>query len=408
MPARGPMRIPLLSRRPTRGQSLVEFALVLPIILFLVMVALDFGRVYLGYINLQNMARIAANFAADNPDAWTGGGDATVQTQFRDQILNDAKATNCALPAVAGVPNMPTPTFTDTGGNGSTTDIGDTVAVGMTCTFRIATPVISNIFGGTGDLSVSATAVFPVTSGLTTVSGGNTNAAPTAQFIGSPTSGAAPLVVQFTDQSTGSPTTWAWDIDGDGFANSSLQNPQFSFALGLHTVTLVVSNSNGSSTETKTNYIAVSSPPSGISFTALPTSGVSPLTVQFTDTSTGTTSNWEWDFNNDGVVDSTIQNPSHVYPVPGTYSVTFAAIINGGPTPESITVPNLVTVSTGTCVVPNFAGVLSSNAQALWSGRGFTTIVNFRQGNLPWTIVSQNQVVDQTIPCTSSVTVSKN
>ena len=42
----------------------------LPVLLFLTLIALDFGRVYLGYINLQNMARIAANYAANNPDAW--------------------------------------------------------------------------------------------------------------------------------------------------------------------------------------------------------------------------------------------------------------------------------------------------------------------------------------------------
>ena len=47
----------LSKRRRTRGQSLVEFALVMPILLFLTLIALDFGRVYLGYINLQNMSR---------------------------------------------------------------------------------------------------------------------------------------------------------------------------------------------------------------------------------------------------------------------------------------------------------------------------------------------------------------
>ncbi len=56
--------------RRRRGQSLVEFAIVLPILLFLTLVALDFGRVYLGWINLQSMSRIAANLAANNPTAW--------------------------------------------------------------------------------------------------------------------------------------------------------------------------------------------------------------------------------------------------------------------------------------------------------------------------------------------------
>jgi len=69
-------------------------------------------------------------------------------------------------------------------------------------------------------------------------------------------------------------------------------------------------------------------------------------------------------------------------------------------------------VTIGTCTVPDFAGVLSSNAQALWGpgpgSAGFTTTVNFQQGNLPWVIKSQNQVVGQVIPCNSPITVSRN
>src|SRR6187551_866298 len=83
-------------RERSRGQSLVEFALVIPILLFLTLTALDFGRVYLGYINIQNMARIAANYAANNPNAWTGGGDADAKAQFRNQILQDGAVSNCA------------------------------------------------------------------------------------------------------------------------------------------------------------------------------------------------------------------------------------------------------------------------------------------------------------------------
>ncbi len=55
-------------------------------------------------------------------------------------------------------------------------------------------------------------------------------------------------------------------------------------------------------------------------FTATPTSGTAPLTVQFTDLSTGATS-WAWDFENDGIIDETAQNTSHVYPASGTYTV---------------------------------------------------------------------------------------
>jgi len=68
----------------------------------------------------------------------------------------------------------------------------------------------------------------------------------------------------------------------------------------------------------------------------------------------------------------------------------------------------MITVTVGTCTVPNFAGTSTSTAQSTWASAGFTTTVNFQQGGLPWTIVSQNQVVGQTLPCSSSVTVSKN
>lgn len=57
------------------------------------------------------------------------------------------------------------------------------------------------------------------------------------------------------------------------------------------------------------------------SFTANSTIGTSPLTVQFNDTSTGNPTSWAWDFNNDGTVDSTQQNPSYTYSTPGTYTV---------------------------------------------------------------------------------------
>jgi PKD repeat protein len=56
-------------------------------------------------------------------------------------------------------------------------------------------------------------------------------------------------------------------------------------------------------------------------FTGTPTSGPAPLTVNFTDASTGLVTSYEWDFDNNGTVDSTLQNPSHTYSSVGTYTV---------------------------------------------------------------------------------------
>ncbi|SCG84728.1 PKD domain-containing protein [Methanobacterium congolense] len=74
-------------------------------------------------------------------------------------------------------------------------------------------------------------------------------AAPTAAFSANTTSGSAPLNVQFTDSSIGTPTSWLWDF-GDG-VTSTEQNPTHTYTKpGNYTVTLTTSNAAGSSTQT--------------------------------------------------------------------------------------------------------------------------------------------------------------
>src|SRR5688572_12455994 len=75
--------------------------------------------------------------------------------------------------------------------------------------------------------------------------------APTANFTGTPLSGVAPLNVQFTDTSTGTPTSWSWNF-GDG-TTSTLRNPTRLYPNpGTYSVSLTVTNSKGSDSETKT------------------------------------------------------------------------------------------------------------------------------------------------------------
>ncbi len=81
-------------------------------------------------------------------------------------------------------------------------------------------------------------------------------APPVGNFSGTPTSGAAPLTVQFTDLSTNSPTSWSWNFgDGD---TSAVQNPSHIYSSGgMYTVSLTAANAYGNDTETKTGYITV-------------------------------------------------------------------------------------------------------------------------------------------------------
>ncbi|MDM8515446.1 PKD domain-containing protein [Desulfobacterales bacterium HSG16] len=57
-------------------------------------------------------------------------------------------------------------------------------------------------------------------------------------------------------------------------------------------------------------------------FSADKTSGSSPLTVKFTDTSSNTPLSWKWDFDNDGITDSTSKNPEHTFESSGAYTVS--------------------------------------------------------------------------------------
>jgi len=82
-------------------------------------------------------------------------------------------------------------------------------------------------------------------------------------FTANVTAGRAPLTVQFTDTSTGSPTTWLWDF-GDG-NTSTQQHPTHTYtAPGTYSVTLTVRNAFGEDAETKTDLITVLTTPGAI------------------------------------------------------------------------------------------------------------------------------------------------
>ncbi len=82
-----------------------------------------------------------------------------------------------------------------------------------------------------------------------------------------------------------------------------------------------------SSTVTVTSSIIIDVAPAPpialpvVDFIGDPLAGSEPLSVAFTDLSTNSPTIWEWDFENNGSVDSTLQNPTHIYPYPGIYSV---------------------------------------------------------------------------------------
>jgi PKD repeat protein len=182
----------------------------------------------------------------------------------------------------------------------------------------------------------SAVGTYTVALTVTNADGGNTitktgyitvnqvTSSPDGEFAANKRYGTTPATIKFTDKSTGSPTSWMWSFGDGGW--STEQNPTYTFSkAGTFTVTLTVTNAAGSNVVTKDSYITiymVTSPPVA-SFTSDVTTGTAPLKVQFMDTSTNSPTSWKWNFGDENT--SELQNPSHTYTSPGTYSVSFTA-----------------------------------------------------------------------------------
>ncbi|MDW5549982.1 PGF-pre-PGF domain-containing protein [Methanosarcina sp.] len=155
---------------------------------------------------------------------------------------------------------------------------------------------------------------------------------PSADFTSNCTEGSRPLNIAFKDISTGLPDSWSWNF-GDGNTSAD-KNPVHVYSSdGVYTVTLKVTNSKGSNSTQKINYITVSTKPPLSSFYSNITSGNIPLTIQFTDTSTGSPASWNWNFG-DGT-NSTEQNPMHIYFSAGTYDVTLVVSNANGSTSKT-------------------------------------------------------------------------
>ncbi|MDR7666599.1 PGF-pre-PGF domain-containing protein [Methanosarcina sp. Z-7115] len=178
-------------------------------------------------------------------------------------------------------------------------------------------------------------------------------------------------VVSFFDSSTGSPTSWEWDF-GDG--NTSTQkNPTHVYGkmsvygMGGYTVNLTVTNSAGGDTISKYGYVLIGGDEKTIPahFSSNVTSGISPLTVLFHDTTyseaTGDFAYFRiWDFGDGTKVEAFSDEDkndiylyvTHTYKKPGKYTVT---LMSHDPAGKSvITKYNYITVIDPNIPVANF------------------------------------------------------
>nr|WP_319377688.1 type IV pilin [uncultured Methanoregula sp.] len=157
-------------------------------------------------------------------------------------------------------------------------------------------------------------------------------------------SGQSPGLVQIVYTGTGSSEVIAY---ADFNAGTIHYNPTsaptgttttgtITTATSTTTTTTTITTTSTTTTTTTTTTPAV---PVQANFTASPTSGYTPLAVQFTDLSTGPVNNWSWSYGDGN--SSYAQNPQYTYPIAGNYTV-------------SLTVKNTTTGATNTLTKTNY------------------------------------------------------
>jgi PKD repeat protein len=149
---------------------------------------------------------------------------------------------------------------------------------------------------------------------------------PVAKFSYSPSNGPAPLTVSFVDSSSGSITSRRWDF-GDG-ATDTVANPKHVYKSAGRFPALLTVNGPGGADTTDTVFVTVVYTRPTANFSFSPSTGLTPLTVWFADSSKGAISARLWNFG-DGKTD-TSTNPIHVYPSAGVFTVTLTVTGPGG------------------------------------------------------------------------------
>lgn len=313
-----------------KGQSLVEFALIVPLMLLLLAATVDLGRLFYSRITVSDAARAGAMEAARSPGSFQPGTACTSANK-------DTNAVMCrVLQEAAGgfVTVAPADVeVTCTGGTCvSNATLGATVSVKVTGHFTLVTPIIGFFFGGqTIDFSSTASAQRQVAPNVAAPQ------PPVASFNASPLSGVAPLTVTLSNTSTGGATSYLWDF-GDTQTSTVASPPPHTYPQGTYTITLSASNAGGTTSYNVVINVSAAIPAAPVAdFTATPMTGAAPLNVTFTDTSTGAPATWAWTFGDGGT--SNLPNPPmHTYNSIGTYTVTLTVQNAGGSSTRTRTI----------------------------------------------------------------------
>ena len=156
---------------------------------------------------------------------------------------------------------------------------------------------------------------------------------------------------------------------------SGTTDPHTGLTSGVgYNVGYFIFNPNGTMTFTRAST-TVSAPVAG--FSGTPTSGFAPLPVLFTDASTGTITNWLWNFG-DGTSVTNTSNASvnHTYTSAASYNVSLTVTGPGGA--NTLTRMGYIVVSPAAASVPRFNALTLSGGKFIISGTNGTTSAQYR------------------------------
>lgn len=281
-------------QRRSRGQAIVELALILPVLLVLLAAGADLARLFHSQVAIESAARAGALEAASNPTSFSSGQPCSITTnRVMCAVLRESAGSFLTIaPADVTLTCTPSP---------CAEALGNVVEVKVLGRFDLITPILSAFTGGTNitfsqsavaQISVRPNVAAPAPTATPTAAPTPTPTptptpaptatptgppaptptptpvptpaptpfciAPTADFSLSPSSGKKKRTnFAFTDLSTTTPScplTWSWNFgDGAGDSTSTLQNPIHQYQnQGTYTITLVVSNQAGPATRTRT------------------------------------------------------------------------------------------------------------------------------------------------------------
>ena len=179
-------------------------------------------------------------------------------------------------------------------------------------------------------------------------------AKPIADFASDKTSVQYGSYINFTDQSSGIPTSWKWYFAGGSPSILTYNNASVYYNVpGKYQVKLVVSNSYGKDSIVKIDFITVNPPPKpGANFNASSTNTTIGSNVYFYDNSTNYPTGWKWTFTGGTPSSNTSNNATVSYGSPGLYTVKLVVTNAGGS--DSIIKTQFITVTKQPKPVANF------------------------------------------------------